>query len=74
MHWIKASKNGKPLAVVEDPTITFGEPSHINSAIERAVVTAPDATSKKNYMKVSVLDRAFGLMLLIVMIIIKSKY
>lgn len=49
MHWIKASKNGKPLAVVEDPTIKFGEPAHINSAIEREVVTAPDATSKKLY-------------------------
>lgn len=49
MHWIKASKSGKPLAVVEDPTITFGEPSRINSAIERAAVTAPDVTSKKLY-------------------------
>lgn len=49
VHWIKASKNGKTLAVVGDPAITFGEPSRINSAIERAIATAPDSTCKKLY-------------------------
>ena len=49
VHWIKASKNGKTLAVVGDLAITFGEPSRINSAIERAIATAPDSTCKKLY-------------------------
>ena len=49
VHWIKAAVNGKPIAVVGDPTSTFGEPSVINTAIERAIATAPDSDSQKLY-------------------------
>lgn len=49
VHWIKAAVNGKPIAVVGDPTTTFGEPSVVNTAIERAIATAPDSDSQKLY-------------------------
>lgn len=49
VHWIKAGKNDKPLAVVGDSSVTFNEPSRLNNAIERAIATAPDSTSKELY-------------------------
>lgn len=47
VHWIKAEKNGKPVAVVGDCDTVYQQPSVINSAIEMAIGAAYDEDSKK---------------------------
>ena len=49
VHWIKADKNGKPLAVVGDVDTVYQRPSEIAAAIEAAIQSAPDEESKELY-------------------------
>lgn len=49
VHWIKTEENGKPIAVIGDTEICYGEPSLLNAAIDKAIVSAHDEESKKLY-------------------------
>jgi hypothetical protein len=49
VHWIKADKNGKPLAVVGDCDTVYQQPSVLNTAIEMAINSAMDEESKELY-------------------------
>lgn len=67
-HWIKAVKNGKPIAVVGNSEIFDGTPSPVGAAIEVAIASATDAASKELYeswrankrVLVNALDRKDG--------------
>ncbi len=62
VHWIKTSKNGKPVCVVGCPEITYGQLSVINPVLEAAAKAAVDdetlAVIKENKAKKSVLVNA----------------
>ncbi|PZR92064.1 MAG: hypothetical protein DI537_14660 [Stutzerimonas stutzeri] len=68
VHWIKAEKEGKPLAVVGDCDATYQQPSVINTAIDMAINSAIDQDSKELYeswksrksVLINVLDRGNG--------------
>lgn len=47
VHWIKASKDGKPVAVVGDCDTVYSQPSVINTAIDMAIASAADEESKE---------------------------
>lgn len=49
IHWIKATLDGKPVAVVGDCDFTYQQPSVINTAIDMAITHAMDEDSKKLY-------------------------
>lgn len=49
VHWIKASKEGKPVAVVGDCDTVYSQPSVINTAIDMAITSAMDEDSKELY-------------------------
>jgi hypothetical protein len=66
VHWIKAEKNGKPLAVVGCDSIVHDTPCALCTAIEMAIASAVDEESKELYtdwkakksVLVNVLDRS----------------
>ncbi|SOC90112.1 hypothetical protein SAMN05216358_0136 [Rhizobium sp. AN5] len=68
VHWIKADKNGKPLAVVGDCDTVYQQPSVLNTAIEMAINSAMDEESKELYNEwkakksvlLNVVDRSSG--------------
>jgi hypothetical protein len=68
VHWIKADKNGKPLAVVGDCDTVYQQPSVLNTAIEMAINSAMDEESKELYNEwkakksvlLNVIDRSSG--------------
>lgn len=68
VHWIKADKNGKPLAVVGDCDTVYQQPSVLNTAIETAINSAMDEESKELYNEwkakksvlLNVVDRSAG--------------
>lgn len=68
VHWIKADKNGKPLAVVGDCDTVYQQPSVLNTAIEMAINSAMDEESKELYNEwkakksvlLNVIDRTAG--------------
>lgn len=49
VHWIKPALDGKPVAVIGDCDTVYQQPSVINTAIEMAINSAYDETSKKLY-------------------------
>lgn len=49
VHWIKADKDAKPSVVLGDSEIVYDKPSVINTAIQMAIDSAPDETSKELY-------------------------
>ena len=68
VHWIKADKAGKPLAVVGDCDTVYQQPSVLNTAIEMAINSAMDEESKELYNEwkakksvlVNAIDRSQG--------------
>lgn len=68
VHWIKATKEGKPSAVVGDCDICFQQPSPIRAAVEAAIASASDTESKELFeswqarpsVLLNVLDRTGG--------------
>lgn len=68
VHWIKATEDGKPLAVVGCDSVVNQKPCEICTAIDQAIASAIDEESKKLYegwkartsIFVNVLDRSKG--------------
>lgn len=49
VHWIKMSKDGKPVAVVGNSEICYDRPSEIAAAVDAAIASAYDEDSKELY-------------------------
>lgn len=49
VHWIRADANGKPMAVVGDPMVCFGEANPIEAMIEKAIASAYSPEEKELY-------------------------
>lgn len=47
VHWIKADLNGKPLAVVGDASVCFGQPNPLDAIIEKAISQSIGEEEKK---------------------------
>lgn len=68
VHWIKATPDGKPLAVVGCSSVVYDQPSMIETAIDMAIASAIDEDSKKHYesmrarksVLINVVDRKDG--------------
>lgn len=49
VHWIKADKNSKPIAVVGSRDICYQEPCPVGTAVEQAMASAHDEQTKEIY-------------------------
>lgn len=49
VHWIKAEKNGKPIAVVGSRDVCYQEPCAVGTAVDLAIANAHDEQSKEIY-------------------------
>lgn len=49
VHWIKPSKEAKPIAVVGDCDVVHGQPNPIGAAVDKALASAHDQDTKDLY-------------------------